>query len=204
MNRRIKASGKADSEQMARTLFSAAVQGDPDSYWALVEPHSKLIFSVAYGILKDPEMAQDVLHEVYIKAFHSLNNLCYPRRLPSWLHTMTRNICYDLLRKVSRADHKRGEVWSHRPRVVSIYEVLVKEEEMKLLEKSLQTLPEPFRLILAMKYMNRMKCKQIAQTLDISVEAVKSRLYEARKLLAKRMEEMKDARKSSLNGGEIK
>jgi len=193
--------GDAKLAQVSLARFRKVIEGDSDAFWALIEPYSGLIFSVALGILKDPDLAQDILHEVYVKSFHSLNNLRNPDRLASWLHTLTKNLCYDFIRKQTIPDRKKEDIYEHRTRVVPIYEVLIKEEELKSLELGLSILPEPFRVILGMKYMNRMKCKEIAHVLDISVEAVKSRLFEARRLLARKMAESQTIKNSSQNGG---
>ena len=77
----------------------------------------------------------------------------------------------------------------------------MKEEQLQQLEKALVTLPEPFRIILSMKYMNHYSYKQIAAVLDISIEAVKSRLFEARKLLARRMKSLERQSNHATNGG---
>jgi RNA polymerase sigma-70 factor (ECF subfamily) len=190
-----------EEEQTIRKRFQKAVQGDPDAFWALIEPYSGLVYSVAFGIIKDPELAQDMLHEVYVKSFHSLNNLRSPDRIASWLHSMTRNLCYDFLRKQSMVESKKSQVYHHHAPVVPIYDVLTRKEELKQLGQALSSLPEPFRVILGMKYMNRLSCKDIAHTLDISVEAAKSRLFEARHLLSKRMLEVQETKQSHLNNG---
>jgi len=182
-------------------LFQRAVQGDPDAFWGLIEPFSGLIYSVAFGIMKDPERARDILHETYIKAFGTLHNLRDQRRLASWLHSMTARLCYDALRRQSRERQHKDDVFRQCPRVVPIDEVLIKEEELKRLDAILATLPEPFRIILGMKYMNRWSCEEIAVTLDVPLGTVKSRLFEARKLLARRMEEEEKAGYPVRNGG---
>lgn len=188
------------SDDINQKRFKLACQGDHDAYWALIEPHSGLIYSVAFGILKDHEQSQDIMHEVFIRAFKSINNLRNAKRITPWLYTMTKNVCYDLIRKNVRADLKKSDVIYAQPKVVPIHEVLIKEEELKLLQTALNSLPEPFRIIIGMKYMNQYSCKEIAGALDISVEAVKSRLFEARKLLAKRMDEVQ-SHPQSVNGG---
>lgn len=180
-------------------LFQQSVQGDPDAFWTMIEPFTGLIYSVAFGIMKDPDAACDVLHESYIKAFNSLYNLRDPHRLASWLHSMVTRISYDALRRLNRDERNMGEVFRRGPRIVPIDEMLVKEEEMKSLEKALATLPEPFRIILGMKYMNRYSCEEIARALDINIGTVKSRLHEARKLLAKRMNEQEQPVKQAMN-----
>ncbi|MBN1901455.1 RNA polymerase sigma factor [Candidatus Sumerlaeota bacterium] len=191
-------------EQTIRERFQKAIQGDPDAFWALIEPYSGLVYSVAFGIIKDPEIAQDVLHEVYVKSFHSLNNLRSPGRLSSWLHSMTRNLCYDFLRKQNMAEGKKADVYHHATKVVPIYDVLIQKEELQQLEQALSNLPEPFRVILGMKYMNRLSCREISSALDISVEATKSRLFEARRLLARKMNEVPKSKQSRLNNGGLK
>jgi len=184
----IAASRNPDSDMLAGKLFDLASQGDQESFWKIIEPHGGLIYSVALGIMKDPETARDIIHEVYLRAYRDLHNLRHPNRLPSWLHTLTRNLCYDIIRKRSIEEKKIPALIHERPRIVPISDVLISEEETRILEAALAELPEPFRIVIGMKYMNHMKCREIAAILEISVEAVKSRLFEARKLLMSRME----------------
>jgi RNA polymerase sigma-70 factor (ECF subfamily) len=160
-----------------------------------------LIYSIALGIMKDPERARDILHESYVKAFKTLNNLRDPLRLASWLHSMVTHLCYDVLRRDALEAQGSVEVMSRTPKVVPIDKVLIKEEELRCLECALSTLPEPFRVILSMKYMNRYSCQEIAGTLGLAVGTVKSRLFEARKLLMRRMAEVENARSTNLRGG---
>ncbi|MCX7767064.1 MAG: RNA polymerase sigma factor, partial [Candidatus Sumerlaeia bacterium] len=138
---------------------------------------------------------------VYLEAYRSLGNLRNPGKLSSWLNTLTHNLCYESLRKKTRARQKMGEVFLQRPRVMLVYEVLVKEEELKQLESALNALPEPFRVIIALKYMNQYSCAEIANILGISIAAVKSRLFEARKLLASKMTAVITPKNLNVNGG---
>jgi len=189
------------NEERIIQLFRKAVRSDRDAFWQLIEPMGGLIYSIALGIMKDPERARDILHESYVKAFKTLNNLRDPLRLASWLHSMVTRLCYDVLRRDAREAHGRVEVMSHTQRVVPIDKVLIKEEELGCLEDALSTLPEPFRVILSMKYMNQYSCQEIAGAIGIAVGTVKSRLYEARKLLARRMAEVENAHCSNMRGG---
>lgn len=186
MDKRV-SSSSAPQDEVFQIHFNKAANGDEESFWVLIEPYGGLIYSVAFGILNDPEQAQDILHEAYISAFHSLNSLRNPNRLAAWLYSLTRNLCYNTLTKKSLANQRVSEIGRYQPRVIPINEVLVKEEELRQLEKAICALPEHFRIILGMKYMNNYTYKEIAKALDISIETVKSRLYEARKLLTRRM-----------------
>ena len=189
------------NEERIIQLFRKAVRGDRDAFWQLIEPMGGLIYSVALGIMKDPERARDILHESYVKAFTTLNNVRDPLRLASWLHSMVTRLCYDVMRRDAREARGRIEVMSHTPRVVPIDKVLIKEQELGCLEDALSALPEPFRVILSMKYMNRYSCQEIAGALSLAVGTVKSRLYEARKLLARRMADVENVHCSNMRGG---
>ena len=67
-------------------------------------------------------------------------------------------------------------------------------------EADLRQLPEPFRVILALKYMNAYSCREMAEILDISISAVKSRLFEARKLLRRTTERLAAEKKEDDHG----
>lgn len=170
--------------------FQRALEGDTAAYWAIIEPYGGLIFSIAHGLLNDADRAHDVLHDVYVQAWRSLANLRSPARIASWLYTMTRNRCFDLMRREVRADKKLRDVAAAQPDVIPIYEVMINNEELRRMHEAIRTLPEPFREILSMKYTSGLKCREIAEVLDISLSAVKTRLFEARKLLATRMDEL--------------
>jgi RNA polymerase sigma-70 factor (ECF subfamily) len=166
-------------------ILRKALRGDIESFWELMQPHERTIHAVALGILKDPEKAQDVVHDVYVRAFSTLGNLRSPSKLSSWLYTMARNIAHEHQRKEIR-DEKFPK--NMPPQVViSVPDMLIEEEEFQALEAAMETLPEAHRIVLGLKYMNNMSCREIADTLGIGIEAAKSRLFEARRVLRIRM-----------------
>jgi RNA polymerase sigma-70 factor (ECF subfamily) len=165
-----------------QSLYDRACAGDGDAYWQLVLPHRGLIYAVAFGLVRSHERAEDLLHDVLVHAFRTLPNLREVDRLPSWLYTVARNRILDALRRESRTRRVMAAS-AHEPRVIPMGERLEKEAWLTTMETAMEGLPEPFRLILAMKYMNHYKIDQIAEMLDITPAAAKSRLFHARKLL---------------------
>ena len=81
--------------------------------------------------------------------------------------------------------------------VVPVGEAQEKERRLVTMEEAMKGLPEPFRVILNLKYMNDYSCKEIAEVLEISVAAVKSRLFEARKLLRRMTDALAEREESS-------
>ena len=171
-------------------LFKEAKQGDREAFWRLIAPHRGLIYSVAFGMLKDSERAEDQLHDVMVTAFKSISNLRDPSKLPSWLYSITRYRTMELMRKEMRLRGALQKEAEGPTPVVSVSELEEKEQWLQSMEKALRGLPEPFRVVLALKYTNNYSCRQIAEILEVSVSAVKSRLFEARKLLKKMTQEL--------------
>lgn len=165
-----------------RELYERAVRGDRDAFWKLVLPHRGLIYSVALGMLKNREQAEDQLHDVMLAAEGSLANLHDPTKLASWLYSITRFRIMERQRREQRLRLASRDA-AEPARVVPMTEMLEKEAWLDRMEHAMSQLPEPFRVALALKYLNDYSCAQIAEILDLTVAAVKSRLFEARKLL---------------------
>lgn len=170
--------------------YRRAVSGDTEAFWDLVRPFERIVFSTALGVVRDPDRAQDVVHDTYVRAFSTLGNLRSPDKVGPWLHSMARNIAHETLRKSERLERVAAQ--APHPVVVSVPDLLIAEEELRSLEVQLRELPEPHRVVLGLKYMNNLSCLQIAELLGIGVEAAKSRLFEARKALRARMKAADD------------
>jgi RNA polymerase sigma-70 factor (ECF subfamily) len=182
-------------------LFRRACQGDPDAFWQLVLPHRGLVYSVAIGMLRSHERAEDELHDVLLAAFHSLSNLRDPAKLPSWLYSLTRNHVMESVRREQRLRRAvQADAESGLARVISLEEIAQREEKEEWfvrMEEAMTALPEPFRILLGMKYTNDYTCAELGEILGVSVTAVKSRLFEARKLLRKKMNALAQGEKEN-------
>jgi RNA polymerase sigma factor (sigma-70 family) len=171
----------------SQKLLEQARAGDAEAFWRLAEPHRGLIYAAALAILKDRERAEDQVHDVLLRAFRAIGNLREAKALPSWLYAMTRNHVLDLIRSEERARRALHEV-AVLTRVIPMTELMEKEAWLRRMEAAMPELPEPFREILALKYLNHYDLRQIAEILGLTVSAIKSRLFQARKALRHRTE----------------
>lgn len=176
-----------------------ARDGDRDAFWRLIAPHRGLIFATALGMLKDPEAAEDLLHETLLAAARSIGTLRELPCLPGWLHTMTRNLALDSIRRQRRRRRVMAAA-AREARVVPADEWVQKEAWLATMETAIDEMPEPFRVVLALKYMNEYSYEQIAEMVGISLGAVRSRLFEARKLLKTKTESLAQAREVDDHG----
>lgn len=65
------------------------------------ERHKNSIFRYAFSILKDQQLAEDVLHDTFVKLL-SVETTCAPGKEQAWLYRIARNLCYDRLRRTKR------------------------------------------------------------------------------------------------------
>jgi RNA polymerase sigma-70 factor (ECF subfamily) len=169
-------------------LFRQAVAGDSRAFWELVSPFRRLVYSVAWGILRDQDRTEDVVQDTLVRAWTTLGSLQSPQKLSGWLYVMARNVAYEQIRQ----SEKQNRIAERNPEPIAepVSDSLEADEQILLMRVALSQLPEQHRVVIAMKYLEEASCKEIADRLEIGVEAAKSRLFEARKLLRNRMESL--------------
>ena len=79
-------------------LLRAHVEGDPDAFARLVVRHQDRMWSIALGIMRNPEDAADALQDAYIAAFRRAGGYRGDARVTTWLHRVVVNACLDRLR----------------------------------------------------------------------------------------------------------
>ncbi|HVK88951.1 MAG TPA: sigma factor [Kofleriaceae bacterium] len=99
------------------TWWQAFQEGDLDAFAALIEEHQRGVFAVAYAVVLDRGLAEDVAQEAFIAAFQRRAQLREPTAARSWLAAIARNLGRDLLRARKR-EHLVGDapINASRPR----------------------------------------------------------------------------------------
>lgn len=126
-------------------------------------------------------LAEDAAQEAFIKAYHSLDRFKGDSSFSTWLYRIAANHCKDLLRKRARQKTEPLEA------VVQEMGERLEEgrENADLIERMLAAIPEDYRAVLILRETEGMSYQEIAQTLNISVDAVKARLKRARAEIAR-------------------
>jgi len=163
----------------------------------LVNRYSDKVYRLAYRITGNPDDAEEVLQEVFIILIEKLNTFRQESRFSTWLYRVAANASYMFLRggkktresQVSFDDYKpyndhgvlqgvQEKDWSGIPDYK-----LLSLEGAQLIEKAIDELPEEYRIVFHMKDIEGMTSKDIANVLDLSLPAVKSRVLRARLFL---------------------
>jgi RNA polymerase sigma-70 factor (sigma-E family) len=150
------------------------------------------LWSIAFAMLGDAHLAEEVVMETFVKAFSSwtrLRRLDYP---PAYLKKVVLNLCRSKLRRRSiemrvnalahGADQRHGDAWEQSGSDIRL-DVLDALAELSPMQ----------RACVVLRYFDDMTDRQVAETLDCSVGTVKSHIFRARKALGKTFElEMED------------
>lgn len=163
-------------------------------YQELVELHRDRVYTLARTLLRDRETAADVTQEVLIRLWRHLPEL--EGNLGAWLARVTRNCCYDELRRRRSQTSALGtespaEVLEDHAAASPSPERLAGSAQLgRRLRAAVAALGEPYRSVILMREVQEMKYQEIAETLDIPLNTVKIQIHRARRLLRDRIEEV--------------
>ena len=164
-----------------------AQKGSVDAFTELVNSHQNAVYNLCYRMLGDPYEAEDAAQETFIRAYKAMKSYDKNRSFSTWLLSIAAHYCIDQLRKkclkvTSIEDTPHLEIPDSGPNPeVS----LTKSEQQKRVKDLLNVLNETDRAIVIMFYWYEFSYGEIAEALNLTSSAVKSRIHRARAQLAK-------------------
>jgi RNA polymerase sigma-70 factor, ECF subfamily len=178
------------AEQSESALVTAAKAGDYDAFEQLVNRYEHKIYRLGLNITGNPEDAEDVLQEAFLKAFENLPRFREDSRFYTWIVRIAVNQALMKLRKrrsdksVSLDDpiEESGEViprdfadWKPNPE-----QLMGRSETREILERAVQALPPSFRTVFMLRDVEGLSTEETADVLGLTISAVKARLFRAR------------------------
>lgn len=161
---------------------------DGAEFAALYEEHSKSVFYLALRFLADPQKAEDVTHDVFLKVYRKLNEFRGDSSIRTWLYRITINHCQNLKQSwanrnlVTTAD---DTVWNTTAAPAeSPLRVLETKELGERIQKSLEALTEEYRLLLLLVADEELSYEEVATLTEQTADAVRGKLHRARKAFA--------------------
>ena len=182
-----------------QTWVSQAQQGDDEAFTRLVETYQTPVFNLCYRMLGEPELAEDAAQETFLRAYQHMHRYDEKRPFATWLLSIAAHYCIDKLRRRKfsmfsmDAEDEEGnsfelpDVNAPNPEGESI-----KGQTQARVHAMLDGLDATDRAAIIMRYWYDYSEKEIADSLRLTVSAVKSRLHRARKELAGSGQEEED------------
>ena len=182
---------KEQEIELARKLLA----GEPEAFDRFVEHFRSKIFQYSWLMCGHREDAEEVAQETLLKIFESFDQLREPERVRAWVFRIAKNACLMKRRKSVFApahelsldeftpalEHEGDQVklqiadWSNLPE-----EQVLRGELRRVLRQAISSLPEIYRAVILLRDVEELSTDETAQILDLSTDAVKTRLHRAR------------------------
>ena len=174
-----------------QTWVLQAQQGDDEAFTKLVETYQTPVFNLCYRMLGEPELAEDAAQETFLRAYQHLHRYDQKRPFPTWLLSIAAHYCIDRLRRrkfsMFSMDTEDDEGNSFEIPDVDAPNPegeTITGQTNERVHAMLKDLDATDRAAIIMRYWYDYSEKEIAESLNLTVSAVKSRLHRARKELA--------------------
>lgn len=177
-----------NEEQM---WIAAARRGDRTAFGRLVQAYQIPVYNLAYRMLNNATEAEDAAQETFLKAYTRLNTYQPDMKFSNWILSIASHHCIDRLRRrrftwLSIEDDPAVE-WlasdAEQPDAAAL-----RAEQARELQQLLNQLDPDYRTPVVLRYWYDLSYKEIAETMNISESALKSRLHRARLQLAELIE----------------
>ncbi|HSL62112.1 MAG TPA: sigma-70 family RNA polymerase sigma factor [Desulfotignum sp.] len=163
----------------------------------LTYPHMQLLYNVALKYTGNPFDAQDILQETYLMAFDKFSQLKDPAKIKPWMLRILRNNFLKTCQKESaRQQLQKIDYIDYLKSCVDrkdADDLLALDAETRLVNQAIDALPVKYKEILTLYYMEDLRYKDIAKTLDIPMGTVMSRMNRAKEgLKIKLLKQLRD------------
>jgi RNA polymerase sigma-70 factor, ECF subfamily len=189
---------KAENNQNSEAaLVRDALAGDKQALTQIVRLNERMVYNAALRMLSDPVEAECVLQETFLKVFQALPDFKGNSSLSTWIFRIATNYALMRLRSLKRnagsiddeeTKVSAGALAKFNDSIGNNPLAAVMNEELKAaMDQAINDLPPKFRSVFVMKDIEGLALKEISDTLDISLAAVKSNLHRARLFLRNRL-----------------
>ncbi|MCB9914187.1 MAG: sigma-70 family RNA polymerase sigma factor [Planctomycetes bacterium] len=166
-------------------LVQQTLAGDQRAFQTLVERYQGRLFAVVRHYTRNAVELEDIVQETFLKAYRRLDSFDHRSSFYTWIYRIATNTVLDFLKRRGRSPVQAvedpelvGEAGARDcPAPMANLEA---RELAEITQSVLAELPDIFRTVLVMREFDQMAYQEIADTLEISIGTVESRLFRAR------------------------
>ncbi len=192
---------KVQQPEEDEQLVSQALAGSQNAFRKLYDRYQKKICGLVGSMINSPEDTGDIVQEVFIRAFGSLDSFKGASSFYTWLYRIALNATTDFRRKQARRSQSvpeqplseigRGELQVAAPGEEGPEGQLYRKELAALVRKALGTLGKEHREVMVLREINGLSYAEIAEVTGVTIGTVMSRLHYARKKVAETLQRWK-------------
>jgi RNA polymerase sigma-70 factor (ECF subfamily) len=190
---------KVSEKKPIREWVLAAQKGDQKAFEELFRLFHGTVYNTALQLLGNPEDAEDVTQDAFLRAWEQLPKLTAPEAFRNWLLTITVNLCRSHFRKATvptesldnppeSEDAEEEPIREIADEGVDAEAIVLQRETARLVRRAVAELPLAFREVIVLHYFEGLELADIAKILRVPIGTVKSRLARAREQLRRKLE----------------
>jgi RNA polymerase sigma-70 factor (ECF subfamily) len=171
-------------------IITAVLQGDTDQYNELVVRHKDYAFSIALKIVNNSMDAEEIAHDAFVKAFKSLKKFNQKAKFTTWLYRIVFNTAVSHTRKNQLAVDDIDEISAQPASSLSSSDPVMSREREHFIGEAMKKLLPLDATLLTLFYLKQLNLEEIGEVVGVKADAVKVKLFRARKRLGKELELM--------------
>ena len=160
--------------------IESAMVGNEDGYRYLLEKYQTYAFSIAIGIVRNEENAEEIVQDAFIRVFKHISKFNKTGKFSTWLYRIVYNTSLTSLRGKTKIDIKSLDMPENYS---NGFDNLVKSDKIKFVNKAITKLSKTENLVITLYYTNECSIIEIAQITGWNTSTIKTRLYRARQNL---------------------
>jgi len=173
-------------ETITEDIINRAIEGDEQAFEKIYRAYFRFVSNVSYRIIKTKDEAEEVCQEVFLTMYRKLGTFRQESSLKTWVYRVTINCALRYAQKKSKEKKGMFEYDEEKPIASSEKDVREKidfEENEKLVQKLLDHLNLDQRTCIVLRSIEGLSYKEIAKTLKVPINTVRTRIKRAREAM---------------------
>lgn len=177
-------------------LIDKVLTGDTNSFELIIIKYQRKLYATILNIVKDSDVAQDIVQDAFMKAFEKLSSLRNKNQFYPWVKRIAINCALLGFEKNKRmvdvgnhsGNEENGDDFFDRlTDYANPEEDLLNDELKRFVRRFVDSLPDKLRVVIILREVEDMSYEEIAEILNIPVGTVRSRLFNARQYIKQRL-----------------
>jgi RNA polymerase sigma-70 factor (ECF subfamily) len=168
------------------------LKGDQNAFAEIVEIYKDKVYQLCFRMLGNRHEAEDIAQEAFIRAFINIHTFNQKLKFSTWLYRIATNLSIDRIRK-KKPDYFLDAELAGTDGLTMYSQlaanIMLPEDELESLElqeiiqKAILILPDKYRSVIVLKYIDELSLKEISEILDLPIGTVKTRIHRGRESL---------------------
>ncbi len=180
-------------DNISADILRKAAAGDIGAFEAIYRAYAPFVYNVAYRMVEAKEDAEEVTQEVFLIIHRKLNSFMFRSSLKTWVYRITANCAINLLNKRNREHKSRvdmDDVLEFMPSLVNTRQHMENEDHDYKVRMLLNLLNPDEKACVVLRNIEGLSYIQIAQSLNVNINTVRTRLKRAREKMLKARKEV--------------